>query len=184
MTRPITKTAGAGGSGEVADLRIGEVAKLTGVTTRTLRYWAEIGVLEPGDHRESGERLYSRAEVDRVLRIRELQVLLGFSLAEVRAVMEAEDVIDRLRSAFGQGLEITSRQRLVHEAIESNDLLLQRLDDTLSRIHSFRDERAARAKRLRATARTLEAEAAQSAGAPGRPTPVGGTTPPASRAKK
>ena len=27
--------------------RIGEVAKLTGVTTRTLRYWEELGLLQP-----------------------------------------------------------------------------------------------------------------------------------------
>ncbi len=158
MTRATKKAEGGPVPSDVADLRIGEVAKLTGVTTRTLRYWAEIGVLEPGDHRQSGERLYSRAEVDRVLRIRELQVLLGFSLAEVRAVMDAEDVIGRLKSAIGRDIDVEGRKRLLLEAIESNDLLLRRLDDTLARIHSFRDERAGRAKRLRAAVRTLEAE--------------------------
>jgi MerR family transcriptional regulator, repressor of the yfmOP operon len=168
VSRATKKVDDAPVPGDIADLRIGEVAKLTGVTTRTLRYWAEIGVLEPGDHRQSGERLYSRAEVDRVLRIRELQVLLGFSLAEVRAVMDAEDVIDRLRSAIGRDIDIEGRKRLLVEAIESNDLLLRRLDDTLARIHSFRDERAGRAKRLRAAVRTLEAEAVP-AGAAAKP---------------
>ena len=33
--------------GEPVEWRIGEVAKLTGVTTRTLRYWEELGLLQP-----------------------------------------------------------------------------------------------------------------------------------------
>jgi DNA-binding transcriptional MerR regulator len=61
--------------------RIGEVAKLTGVTTRTLRYWEELELLQPSSYRTSGERLYSPADVARVNRIRNLQELLGFSLA-------------------------------------------------------------------------------------------------------
>src|SRR6202021_2344995 len=80
--------------------RIGEVAKLTGVTTRTLRYWEELGLLQPSSYRASGERLYSPTDVARVTRIRNLQELLGFSLAEVRTVLNAGDVdvLDRVRS--------------------------------------------------------------------------------------
>ena len=40
--------------------RIGEVAKLTGVTTRTLRYWEELGLLQPASRTEGGERVYRR----------------------------------------------------------------------------------------------------------------------------
>lgn len=80
--------------------RIGEVAKLTGVTTRTLRYWEELQLLQPSNYRASGERLYSPADVARVTRIKNLQELLGFSLAEVRTVLDAGDVnvLDRVRS--------------------------------------------------------------------------------------
>ena len=41
------------------------------------------------------------------------------------------------------------RRQLLDEAIEANDKLLVRLDDTLARIGAFRDERAAKAVRLR-----------------------------------
>ena len=41
------------------------------------------------------------------------------------------------------------RRQLLDEAIEANDKLLVRLDDTLARIGAFRDERAAKAIRLR-----------------------------------
>ena len=85
---------------EPLEWRIGEVAKLTGVTTRTLRYWEELGLLQPSSYRASGERLYSPTDVARVSRIRNLQELLGFSLAEVRTVLNAGDVdvLDRVRS--------------------------------------------------------------------------------------
>jgi MerR family transcriptional regulator, repressor of the yfmOP operon len=133
--------------------RIGEVAKLTGVTTRTLRYWEEVELLRPSTYRQSGERLYMPADVARVTRIRNLQELLGFSLAEVRAVLDTEDidVLDRVNSELkAADLPLPRRRALLEEAAVANDQLLVRLDDTLSRIHAFRDERAAVAIRLRA----------------------------------
>ncbi len=131
--------------------RIGELAKLTGVTTRTLRYWEELGLIRPSDHRGRGERLYSPTDMSRVTRIRDLQELLGFSLAEVRVVLETEDIdaLDRARSEFRWGDASASRRsQLIDEAIEANQHLLERLDDTLARIGAFRDERAAKAERL------------------------------------
>ena len=57
-------------------MRIGELAKRAGLTTRTLRYWEEFGLVKPTDHRFSGERLYSKADLERVIHVRELQELL------------------------------------------------------------------------------------------------------------
>jgi MerR family transcriptional regulator, repressor of the yfmOP operon len=142
-------------------LRIGEVAKLTGLTTRTLRYWEEIGLIRPSSHRGSGERIYSQTDMARVTRIRDLQELLGFSLAEVRVVLDTEDidVLDRVRSEYHSSEQDPEhRRRLLDEAIEANDKLLARLDDTLARIGAFRDERAAKAVRLRRARRVVGEE--------------------------
>jgi DNA-binding transcriptional MerR regulator len=139
--------------------RIGEVAKLTGVTTRTLRYWEELELLQPSSYRTSGERLYSPADVARVNRIRNLQELLGFSLAEVRTVLGTEDVdvLDRVGSELKAGDLPPDRHRaLLDEGIVANDQLLARLDETLGRIQAFRDERAASALRLRERRRELD----------------------------
>jgi MerR family transcriptional regulator, repressor of the yfmOP operon len=138
--------------------RIGEVAKLTGVTTRTLRYWEELELLQPSSYRSSGERLYSPADVARVARIRNLQELLGFSLAEVRTVLDTEDVdvLDRVRSELAAGdIPLERHKELLDEGIVANDQLLVRLDDTLARIQAFRDERAEAAVRLREKRRLL-----------------------------
>jgi DNA-binding transcriptional MerR regulator len=139
--------------------RIGEVAKLTGVTTRTLRYWEELELLQPSSYRTSGERLYSPADVARVNRIKNLQELLGFSLAEVRTVLGTEDVdvLDRVRSELSAGdLDPQRHRDLLDEGIVANDQLLARLDDTLDRIRAFRDERAAAAVRMRENRRRLD----------------------------
>ena len=133
-------------------LRIGEVAKLTGLTTRTLRYWEELGLISPSSYRGRGERLYSSMDMARVTRIKDLQELLGFSLAEVRVVLDTEDVeaLDRARSEFRWGdVSADRRKELLDDAIAANDNLLARLETTLARIGAFRDERAAKATRLR-----------------------------------
>jgi len=143
--------------GPVTTWRIGEVAKLTGVTTRTLRYWEQMGLLAPKGHRGAGERFYSDTEVDRVRRIKELQELLGFSLAEVKVVLETEDVLDRLRDAYHADPKPAHRLRVVEQAIEANDRLLGRLDDRLARVQAFREERAAKARRLRDVAVDIRA---------------------------
>jgi DNA-binding transcriptional MerR regulator len=148
-------------SNSPSTFRIGEVAKLTGLTTRTLRYWEELGLIRPGAYRGSGERRYTQTDMARVTRIRELQELLGFSLAEVRVVLDTEDidVLDRVRSEYRRGgMGSARRLVLLEEAIEANDKLLARLDSTLARIGAFRDERAEKAVSLRASRDTLMAE--------------------------
>jgi DNA-binding transcriptional MerR regulator len=134
--------------------RIGEVAKLTGVTTRALRYWEELGLLRPASRTDGGERLYTPADLRRVTRIRDLQELLGFSLEEVKAVLNTGDidVLDRVHSELTDGELSPARHReLLDEAIAANDQLVGRLDDTLARIGALRAERAAIALRLRGT---------------------------------
>jgi DNA-binding transcriptional MerR regulator len=141
--------------------RIGEVAKLTGVTTRTLRYWEELGLLQPTSRTDGGERLYAAADVRRVTRIRDLQELLGFSLDEVKAVLSTGDVdvLDRVHFELKDGEVSSARRRaLLDEAIAANDQLVRRLDDTLSRISALRDERAAIAIRLREDRDQLETD--------------------------
>jgi DNA-binding transcriptional MerR regulator len=139
--------------------RIGEVAKLCGLTTRTLRYWEELGLVSPSSHGRSGDRQYTVTDMARVTRIRDLQELLGFLLAEVRMVLDTDEVhvLDRVRSEFRSGEPSPRRQReLLEEAAAANDALLARLDDTLARITAFRDERRQSAQRLRERIEALD----------------------------
>ncbi len=97
----------------------------------------------------------------RASRIKELQELLGFSLAEVRVVLDTEDidVLDRVRSEYRRSDPTPARRRqLLEEAIEANDRLLDRLDDTLRRIGAFREERAVKATRLRQARQEIDCD--------------------------
>jgi len=156
----VTQGTGAVGSDREPRLRIGEVAKQTGVTPRTLRYWQEIGLLEPFAHR-GGERLYSVAELERVTHIRELQDLLGLTLAEIHDVLASEDAVERARRAARADAPTPKRLRLLADAIEANARLLDRISERLGRLTEFRDECAARGERMKARRAELEASAGE-----------------------
>jgi DNA-binding transcriptional MerR regulator len=144
---------------DAMSMRIGELAKRAGLTTRTLRYWEEFGLVKPTDHRFSGERLYSRAELERVVHIRELQELLGLTLAEIRIVLESEDAVERARSARQAGASPSRRVALLEKAIEAHSRLIERMDDRLARIAAFRDEWVQKGERMRERSEELRFEA-------------------------
>jgi DNA-binding transcriptional MerR regulator len=99
-------------------LQIGEVAERTGVTQRTLRFYEEKGLLKPPSRMEGGFRLYSEADVQRVERIKRLQQLLGFSLAEIKELVEAEEVKLQLRAEYRPEAAITQKREQLLKAIE------------------------------------------------------------------
>jgi DNA-binding transcriptional MerR regulator len=80
--------------------RIEQVAARTGLTKRTLRYYEEIGLLAPPTRTEGGYRLYSEADIAHLQRIKRLRDLLGFSLAEIREIAQAEEHFEEAKAAF------------------------------------------------------------------------------------
>ena len=71
-------------------LQVGEVARRTGLTVRTLHHYDEIGLLSPSRRSEAGYRLYTRADVVRLQQVIALKQL-GFSLDEVRTLLSRVD---------------------------------------------------------------------------------------------
>src|SRR5947209_1613797 len=68
-------------------LKVGELARRTGLTVRTLHHYDEIGLLRPSLHTESGHRLYTAGDVARLQQVLSLRQL-GFSLEEVRGCLD------------------------------------------------------------------------------------------------
>ena len=64
-------------------LRVGELAKRTGLTVRTLHHYESIGLLTPSGRTEAGYRLYAAADVARLGQIVGLRQL-GLALDEIR----------------------------------------------------------------------------------------------------
>ncbi|WP_164473413.1 MerR family transcriptional regulator [Deinococcus psychrotolerans] len=68
-------------------LKIGELAKATGLTIRTLRHYDAVGLLSPSQRTESEHRLYSQTDFARLLQIQSLKAL-GLSLADIRVILD------------------------------------------------------------------------------------------------
>jgi len=100
------------------ELQIGEVAERTGVTQRTLRFYEEKGLLRPPSRMEGGFRLYSEEDVKRVKHIRRLQDLLGVSLADIKEMVDAEQILRELRAQYNPEAAITEKRRQLERAIE------------------------------------------------------------------
>ncbi len=94
------------------EIRIGELAALFGLNPKTIRYYEEIGLLPKAERSESGYRLYTRRDVERLGFIRRAKTL-GLSLNEIRDILKVEqageppcdqvlDLIDRKISAIDQ----------------------------------------------------------------------------------
>ncbi|QHW34034.1 MerR family transcriptional regulator [Paenibacillus rhizovicinus] len=66
--------------------KVGELAKLTGLTVRTLRFYDNIGLFSPSAFSDSGHRLYDERDIARLHQILALKEL-NLSLDEVRAVL-------------------------------------------------------------------------------------------------
>jgi MerR family copper efflux transcriptional regulator len=71
----------------MASLLIGEVAKRTGLTAPTIRYYESIGLVKPPARSEAGYRRYSDTTVEELGFIKKAQAL-GFSLDEIAEILK------------------------------------------------------------------------------------------------
>lgn len=86
-------------------MRIGELAERSGVSTKTIRYYEDIGLVPPAARLASGYRDYQPSMLDRLAFIRAAQAL-GLSLGEIRGIVALRDdgqtpcghVLDLLRT--------------------------------------------------------------------------------------
>ena len=101
-----------------AHLQIGEVAERTGVTQRTLRFYEEKGLLRSPSRMEGGFRLYSENDVRRVEQIRKLQDLLNVSLADIKEMVDAREILRELQAQYRPEAEVAEKKLQLRRAIE------------------------------------------------------------------
>jgi DNA-binding transcriptional MerR regulator len=97
-------------------LRIQEVAAETGLTTRAIRYYEEIGLLEPAARSGGAYRLYDSSDLERLRFIKELRDDAGFSLAQIGQLLEDEAARERNRERFRATGDPVERRALIEEA--------------------------------------------------------------------
>jgi DNA-binding transcriptional MerR regulator len=97
-------------------IQIGELAERTGLTQRTLRYYEEVGLLAAPSRMAGGFRLYSPDDVARVEQVRQLKQVLGFSLAEIRTIVEAQGRLSAIRSQYRSDPDVQHRRAMLDNA--------------------------------------------------------------------
>jgi DNA-binding transcriptional MerR regulator len=138
-----------------AGLRISDAAARAGVSTRTLRYYDELGLLSPSDYTAGGERRYREADLAQLQRILELREALGMNLEEIKEFLESEQRLDEVRAAYRAKLNVHTKtarlqqKALLEEALRLNESLKDQLDAKLTRMDTFRATLARNADRCR-----------------------------------
>jgi DNA-binding transcriptional MerR regulator len=125
-------------------LQIGEAADRLGLTQRTLRYYEEKGLLNPPTRMEGGFRLYSDEDMERIQRILQLKELLGFSLAEVKDMLESEDVRLQVKANWSKDADAADKAARLRRSREATLHQIALLDQKMQKMASMRNELAER----------------------------------------
>ncbi len=142
-------------SKDLPGIRISDAAARSGVSARTLRYYEELGLLCPGGYTQGGERRYLESDLCQLNRILELKELLGLNLEEIKNVIDLENRLEELRSAYraNEGTSTDSaredQRMILEEAIELRTFLANQIDMKLDRMTAFRDSLAVDIERCR-----------------------------------
>jgi DNA-binding transcriptional MerR regulator len=138
-------------------LRIQEVASELGLTTRSIRYYEELGLLSPAARSEGAYRLYDASDVERLRFIKELRDDAGFSLAEIGQLLEDEAARVRSREAFDHTVDRDERRVLVTDSLERADRQVGILQAKIGRLAAMVEAAEERRSRLRARLADLDA---------------------------
>jgi len=128
-------------------LQIGEAAERAKLTQRTLRYYEEKGLLAPPTRMEGGFRLYSPEDMERIERIRQLKELLGFSLAEIKEMLDAEDVRLQIRAGWRADADAAEKAEKLRRAREVTLHQIQLIDQKMAKMASMREQLAERIRK-------------------------------------
>lgn len=119
---------------------IGDAAKHTGVSVRTLHYYDEKGILKPSHRSDSGYRMYSLNDLMQLQRIKSMQQL-GLSLVEIEAALgdanysmlqTLQDHLAFLRKRIKQKERVAaSLERLIASVSDEQEPTFEMLSDAL-----------------------------------------------------
>lgn len=121
-------------------LQIGEVATRTGLTQRTLRFYEEKGLLTPAARMEGGFRLYSETDIERLQLIKQLRDLLGFSLADIKEMVEAEELRAQIRATRRSDRDLPERHQRAEQVLAALRRQLDVVEPKIEQLTEMRGE--------------------------------------------
>jgi len=113
-------------------LSTGDMARLTGNTLRTVRFYEEAGILRPERRSTGGHRLFSKRELERLQLISDLRAT-GLALDEIRALLEVKD---RGTTAISASTAVVKAVELQLATLDERIAVLTRLRGELGRVRT------------------------------------------------
>ena len=138
-------------------LRIQEVSAALGLTTRTLRYYEELGLLEPAARSDGDYRLYDADDLERLRFIKGLRDDAGFSLAEIGQLLEDDAARTRNRDRFRTSKDPAERRAIVDDALARVERQIGSLQAKSDRLAEMIEAAEERREHLRSHIADLEA---------------------------
>ncbi|MGW2378151.1 MerR family transcriptional regulator [Kitasatospora sp. NPDC001683] len=95
---------------------IGDLARRTGLTVKTIRFYSDTGIVPPTDRSAAGYRLYDINALTRLDLVRTLRDL-GLDLAVIRQVLDREVSVPEVAAAHADALEVQIRTLRLRRAV-------------------------------------------------------------------
>jgi MerR family transcriptional regulator, Zn(II)-responsive regulator of zntA len=126
------------GEGRRADglLTTGDMARVTGNTLRTVRFYEEAGILNPDRRSAGGHRLFGQCQLDRLQFITDMRAA-NLSLDEIRALLELKEKADSGQEAAASACDALDGQI---EAVRGKIEVFQRLLNDLTQARELIDK--------------------------------------------
>jgi MerR family transcriptional regulator, repressor of the yfmOP operon len=140
-------------------LRIQQVAAEVGLTTRSIRYYEELGLLKPAARSEGSYRLYDEDDLERLRFIKGLRDDAGFSLSEIGLLLEDEAARARNRERFRSTRDPDERKSIISDAFGRVDRQIAILRDKIDRLETMVVEAEGRRAHLQAHLEEIESGA-------------------------
>lgn len=110
-------------------LSIGEFSNICKVSTKTLRYYAEIGLILPDEiNPENGYRYYSIEQLEKMLFINRLKSY-NFSLEKIKTILDSEELQDEKLY-----LELTRKKKVIEKQVQEFEKTLDQLNNDISNL--------------------------------------------------
>lgn len=132
---------------DVKYYQIDEVAKITELTKRTIRYYEDME-LYTTKRADSGYRLYTEEDINTIKEIKDLRIKLGLTLSEVKRIISLRKVLNDIFEGKQKNIsdikdsisKITELSNLVRERKEILKRVEKKCDDHLIKLNSILDE--------------------------------------------
>jgi DNA-binding transcriptional MerR regulator len=125
-------------------LKIEEVAKRSGLTKRTIRYYEELGILPPPERSEGKIRLYTEEHIETLKKVINAKEVLGFSLQELLQYISFQDALEvqcqAYKLQYKDSADQAERKKRLLEIDKNAGDQLELIDQKLQKIHEVQTE--------------------------------------------